>query len=136
MSGLSCDRLTGERIALVADAGHFFPPIGAQGLNLGLRDVAQLVESLENFGRDDAGSPRALSDYDKRRRGDVSIRTLGVDVLNRSLLIHALPVDFIRSAGLAAMATIGPLRRAMMREGVAPRGRLPRLMQEPTRAIA
>jgi 2-octaprenyl-6-methoxyphenol hydroxylase len=136
MSGLTCDKLVAERIALVADAGHFFPPIGAQGLNLGLRDVAQLVESLEMHGMQDAGAPRALAHYDKRRRGDVATRTLSVDLMNRSLLMHALPVDFMRSAGLAAMAYVGPLRRALMREGVAPPGRLPTLMREPGRRSA
>ena len=136
MSGLSCDTLVAERIALVADAGHFFPPIGAQGLNLGLRDVAQLVDSLERHGRRDPGDSRSLADYDKRRRGDVAMRSLSVDLMNRSLLIHALPVDFMRSAGLAAMASIGPLRRALMREGVAPPGRLPRLMREADRRSA
>ncbi len=130
MSGMACDSLVAERIALVADAGHFYPPIGAQGLTLGLRDVAQLVDSLGEYGRTDPGSRKALTDYDKRRRGDVALRTLSVDAMNRSLLIHALPVDFIRSAGLAAMASIGPLRRALMREGVAPPGRLPRLMRD------
>jgi 2-octaprenyl-6-methoxyphenol hydroxylase len=119
MSGLTCETLVAERIALVADAGHFFPPIGAQGLNLGLRDVAQLVDSLEQHGRSDPGGRQALTDYDKRRRGDVASRTLSVDLMNRSLLFHAMPVDFMRSAGLAAMASIGPLRRALMREGVA-----------------
>ena len=136
MSGLTCESLVAERVALVADAGHFFPPIGAQGLNLGLRDVAQLVDSLERHGRLDPGGRLALSDYDKRRRGDVASRSLSVDLMNRSLLIHALPVDFMRSAGLAAMASIGPLRRALMREGVAPPGRLPRLMRETTRRSA
>jgi len=136
MSGLTCETLVAERIALVADAGHFFPPIGAQGLNLGLRDVAQLVDSLEQHGRSDPGGRQALTDYDKRRRGDVASRTLSVDLMNRSLLIHAMPVDFMRSAGLAAMASIGPLRRALMREGVAPPGRLPRLMRDTTRRSA
>ena len=136
MSGLTCDRLVAERVVLVADAGHFFPPIGAQGLNLGLRDVAQLVDSIEQHGRLDPGDRLPLADYDKRRRGDVASRTLSVDLMNRSLLIHALPVDFMRSAGLAAMAYIGPLRRALMREGVAPPGRLPRLMRHTTRRSA
>jgi 2-octaprenyl-6-methoxyphenol hydroxylase len=131
MAGLTCDSLVSERVALVADAGHFYPPIGAQGLNLGLRDVAQLVESLEDHGRFDPGAPEALRHYDKRRRGDVMTRSIAVDLMNRSLLIHHLPVDFIRSAGLAAMATIGPLRRALMKEGVAPAGRLARLMRQP-----
>jgi len=136
MSGLACDRLIDERIALVADAGHFYPPIGAQGLNLGLRDVGQLVDSLEEYGRTDPGGRKPLAHYDKRRRGDVALRMLSVDAMNRSLLIHALPVDFMRSAGLAAMACIGPLRRALMREGVAPPGRLPRLMREDRRAAS
>ncbi len=136
MSGLTCESLVAERVALVADAGHFFPPIGAQGLNLGLRDVAQLVDSLDQHGRLDPGGRQALSDYDKRRHGDVASRSLSVDLMNRSLLIHALPVDFMRSAGLAAMASIGPLRRALMREGVAPPGRLPRLMRETNRRSA
>lgn len=131
MAGLTCDSLVSERVALVADAGHYYPPIGAQGLNLGLRDVAQLVESLEDHGRHDPGAPEALRHYDKRRRGDVMTRSIAVDLMNRSLLIHHLPVDFIRSAGLAAMAVVGPLRRALMKEGVAPAGRLARLMREP-----
>ena len=58
-------------------------------------------------------------------------RSIAVDLMNRSLLIHHLPVDFIRSAGLGAMAVIGPLRRALMQEGVAPAGRLARLMRQP-----
>ncbi len=131
MSGLRCNRLTGTRAAVVADAGHFFPPIGAQGLNLGLRDVAQLVASLNRHGRNDPGAPKALADYDAARRIDVATRVAGVATLNRSLLTHAMPVDFARAAGLMAMANIGPLRRALMREGVAPAGRLPPLMRTP-----
>ena len=129
MSGLICNRLIGQRAALVADAGHYFPPIGAQGLNLGLRDVAQLVDSLSTKGIEDPGSEAALADYDRARRADVGLRTLGVHMLNSSLLMHHTPVDFMRSAGLAAMANIGPLRRALIKEGITPPGRLPRLMQ-------
>lgn len=136
MAGLTCEKLVGERVALLADAGHYYPPIGAQGLNLGLRDVAQLVQSLEDHSHGDAGDAHALSHYDKRRKGDVFTRSLAVDLMNRSLLLHHLPVDFMRSAGLAAMDCIGPLRRALMEEGVAPAGRLPRLMREPLPAEA
>ena len=131
MSGLRCNSLVGPRVALVADAGHYFPPIGAQGLNLGLRDVAQLAASVGKFGRADPGAPRALADYDAARRPDVSTRVMGVATLNQSLLLHETPVDFARAAGLAAMAHVGPLRRALMREGVTPKGRLPPLMQPP-----
>ncbi len=134
MSGLKCERLVAPRVALVADAAHYFPPIGAQGLNLGLRDVAQLAESLGAGGRDDAGREDALRDYDRARRLDVGTRSFGVDILNRSLLWDFPPVDFARGAGILAMTAIGPLRRALLREGVAPPGRLPPLMRKPARA--
>ncbi len=133
MAGLKCLRLTSTRVALIADAGHAFPPIGAQGLNLGLRDVAQLAASLGVAGRRDPGCAAALAHYESARRLDVASRIAGVAALNRSLLIHEAPVDFARAAGLAAMSHIGPLRRALMREGVTPAGRLPPLMQRPRR---
>lgn len=129
IAGLKCDRLTAPRVALIADAGHYFPPIGAQGLNLGLRDVAQLVESIGAHGRADAGAERALREYDGARRLDVATRAFGVDILNRSLLWDFPPVDFARGAGILAMSAIGPLRRALLREGVAPPFRLPPLMR-------
>ena len=129
IAGLKCDKMVAPRVALVADAAHFFPPIGAQGLNLGLRDVAQLVESLDVYGRDDAGCDQALKTYDRRRRLDVGTRSLGVDILNRSLLWDTPPVDLARGMGIIAMAAIGPLRRALLREGVTPPGRLPALMR-------
>lgn len=129
ISGLACQSMTAKRAALVADAAHFFPPIGAQGLNLGLRDVAQLVECLETRGADDPGADKPLRAYDRARKLDVSVRALGVDLLNRSLLWDLPPVDFARGAGMLAMAGIGPLRRALLREGVTPPGRLPALMR-------
>ena len=67
VNGMRALRLTGPRLALVGDAGHFFPPIGAQGLNLGLRDVAELVECLEEAAAD-AGAPAALDRYEQQPR--------------------------------------------------------------------
>jgi 2-octaprenyl-6-methoxyphenol hydroxylase len=61
----------------------------------------------------------------------VPLRTTAVDGLNRSLLAGFLPVDFMRGLGLVALSSIGPLRRAVMREGVLPRLGAPRLMREP-----
>ena len=130
IAGLRCASMVALRAALVADAAHYYPPIGAQGLNLGLRDVAQLVESLSRHGRDDAGSPRALASYKNARRLDVATRSIGVDALNRSLLLHSPLVDAARGLGVLAMTAIGPLRRALLREGVAPPLRLPELMHK------
>ena len=112
-------RLVGSRLALVGDAAHGFPPIGAQGLNLGLRDVKGLLAAAR--GGADLGDSAMLESYASARRPDIATRTLAVDGLNRSLLAQFPPIDATRGLGLAALAAIGPLRRMVMREGVAPR---------------
>lgn len=119
-----------DRIALVGEAAHVIPPIGAQGLNLGLRDAAtisELVVEARRGGRD-AGSPDVLTQYDRMRRLDVTSRTVAVDMLNRSLLTDFLPVQGARGVGLYMLDRIAPLRRAVMREGVEPAAQ-PRLMR-------
>ncbi|BDA84575.1 2-octaprenyl-6-methoxyphenol hydroxylase [Aureimonas sp. SA4125] len=119
LKGASAARLTAPRVALVGEAAHVFPPIGAQGLNLGLRDAAAIVEAAV-AGRDDPGCTMVLSRYEAARRGDVMSRSLGVDLLNRSLLASLLPTQAARAVGLSALAAIPWLRRFAMREGVAP----------------
>jgi 2-octaprenyl-6-methoxyphenol hydroxylase len=111
-------RIVATRLALVGDAAHAFPPIGAQGLNLGLRDVKALIAATR--GRDDPGADATLDDYARSRAADVLFRTAAVAALNRSLLADCPPVDLARGLGLAALGAIGPLRRLTMREGVAP----------------
>jgi 2-octaprenyl-6-methoxyphenol hydroxylase len=107
------------------------PPIGAQGLNLGFRDAAQIAElvAVANQRGDDVGSDALLARYDELRRADVASRTLAVDLLNRSLLTDFLPVQSLRGVGLYALDRIGPLRRLMMRQGIAPSGAEPALMR-------
>jgi 2-octaprenyl-6-methoxyphenol hydroxylase len=124
-------RFAGERIALVGEAAHVLPPIGAQGLNLGLRDaatIAELAVAAQRSGRDPGGAD-VTSRYDRMRRADVGSRTIAVDLLNRSLLSDLLPVQGARGLGLYLLDRIGPLRRAVMREGVAPAAGQPRLMR-------
>ncbi|PSC03659.1 ubiquinone biosynthesis protein UbiH [Alsobacter soli] len=117
MGGVTVDRFAGERSALVGEAAHVFPPIGAQGLNLGLRDVAALAKAVGPVGGD-PGAPDRLAAYDRARRIDVRSRTAAVDLLNRSLLSGFLPVDIARGLGLMALSSIGPLRRFAMRQGL------------------
>jgi 2-octaprenyl-6-methoxyphenol hydroxylase len=107
------------------------PPIGAQGLNLGLRDAATIGELAITAHRDsaDIGGADVLNTYDKMRRADVGSRTLAIDLFNRALLTDFLPVQSLRGFGLYMLDRIGPLRRAAMREGVAPASAQPRLMR-------
>ena len=120
-----------DRIALVGEAAHVVPPIGAQGLNLGLRDAATLAEIVADARREgtDVGSPDVLARYEMQRRADVTSRRIGIDLLNRSLLADFLPIQGARGLSLFLVDRIGPLRRALMREGVAPAASQPRLMR-------
>ena len=123
MRGLSIATPVSRRLALIGEAAHVFPPIGAQGLNLGLRDAAALRDAVLAATRDgrDPGSHAALAGFARARRFDAALRSAAVDTLNRSLLADLVPVDALRGFGLLAMSAIGPLRRAVMREGVLPR---------------
>ncbi len=119
-----------RRIVLAGEAAHVIPPIGAQGLNLGLRDAATIGELVVEARRagSDVGSPDVLAQYERMRRADVTSRAFAVDALNRSLLTDFLPVQGARGLGLYLIDRIAPLRRALMREGVEPTLQ-PRLMR-------
>ncbi|WP_249164368.1 UbiH/UbiF family hydroxylase [Bradyrhizobium jicamae] len=111
-----------HRIALVGEAAHVLPPIGAQGLNMGLRDAADIAEIVgQALGRgEDPGAPHVLSRYQAARRPDVASRTWAIDIANRSLLSDFVGVQTMRAASLHLLGAIGPLRRLAMREGLAP----------------
>ncbi|HMG81216.1 MAG TPA: UbiH/UbiF family hydroxylase [Xanthobacteraceae bacterium] len=127
----TADSFACGRIALVGEAAHVVPPIGAQGLNLGLRDGAAVAELVADAQRQnlDIGAPEVLARYDTQRRADVMSRSIAVDLLNRSLLTDFLPAQGARGLSLYLVDRIGPLRRALMREGVAPAASQPRLMR-------
>lgn len=118
MRKLLADRLVAGRIALVGEAAHAFPPIGAQGLNLGLKDVEALILSVsEAFRAGEDPGLACLSRYEKDRQVDVKTRSAGVDILNSALIADRFPSDFMRAIGLGLMRDIGPLRRMVMRAG-------------------
>jgi 2-octaprenyl-6-methoxyphenol hydroxylase len=130
MGGMEVSQHAAGRLALVGETCHAFPPIGAQGLNLSLRDVADLEDCLASVDlTNEKELSRALARYERHRRADIGFRTYGVDLLNRSLIVPYLPIDLLRGAGFIAMTAIGPLRRAVIREGVLPHLVLPRLMR-------
>jgi 2-octaprenyl-6-methoxyphenol hydroxylase len=124
-------RFAVPRIVLIGEAAHLIPPIGAQGLNLGLRDAAAISEHVvaARRQRGDIGAPDFADRYDRSRRMDVTSRTFAVDLLHRGLLSDFLALQGARGLSLHLIKRIGPLRRAVMREGVAPSFASLRLMR-------
>ena len=138
LTGMAAQTAGRNRVALVGEAVHVIPPIGAQGLNLGLRDAACLADcvadALATGG--DIAAPAVLEAYGRMRRTDIASRIWTVDLLNRSLLSSAAPVQALRGIGLHILKNVGPLRRFAMREGLGPSFIAPRLMQPPPSAAA
>jgi 2-octaprenyl-6-methoxyphenol hydroxylase len=128
---LSANTLVGNRTALVGEAAHILPPIGAQGLNLGFRDAAALADCVAAALRrnGDPGAGDVLTSYRHARRLDIMSRTLGVDLLSRSLLSPFLPVQAARGLILHGLRALSPLRRMVMRLGLTPPNELPTLMR-------
>jgi 2-octaprenyl-6-methoxyphenol hydroxylase len=116
------ERLAAKRIALVGEAAHVLPPIGAQGLNMGLRDAADLADAVRKalVRGEDPGADIALQHYERARRADVFSRIFMVDMANRTLLSDFLPLQSLRAAGMHVLASVGPLRKIAMREGLSP----------------
>ncbi|MBZ9677638.1 UbiH/UbiF family hydroxylase [Mesorhizobium sp. ES1-1] len=119
LSAVTPLRFAHNRVALVGEAAHVFPPIGAQGLNLGIRDVDDLV-AIARQNRSDPGSAKALASYDFKRRPDILVRSSAVNLLNISLLSDMLPAQMARVAGLGVLGGLAPLRAFFMREGLRP----------------
>lgn len=115
-------QLAARRIVLAGESAHVLPPIGAQGLNMGLRDAADLAEIVAealSLGGD-PGAGDVLTAYARSRKPDITSRTFAIDLANRSLLSELLPLQPARALGLHLINSIGPLRRLAMREGLAP----------------
>ena len=131
VAGLIADRLAAKRTVLLGEAAHILPPIGAQGLNLGLRDAAALADCVADAlrRRRDPGGEATLEAYRRARRLDIMTRTVGVDLLSRALLTSLPPLQAARGIVLHGLNTLAPLRRAVMRLGLTPPTELPSLMR-------
>lgn len=129
LGGLSTKTLGAKRIALVGEAGHVLPPIGAQGLNLGMRDAACLADCILAAEGGDIGCDAVLDAYTAARKGDVSTRTTAVDLMNRSLLADVLPINLARGFGVHVLRALPALKRQVMAVGMQQPGQLPSLMR-------
>ncbi|WP_424975161.1 UbiH/UbiF family hydroxylase [Dinoroseobacter sp. S124A] len=111
------ERFSGERTALMAEAAHVVPPIGAQGLNMSLADLRLLLD-LAEANRDALGSPEMLAQYHRKRYPDVRTRIAGIDMLNRASMAAAQPLRDARAQGLKALYGLAPVRKSLMQLGL------------------
>ena len=127
MKGIKAKCFAAARTLLVGEAAHVFPPIGAQGLNMSLRDAAFAAEMI--VGANDPGALHLLAEYDLLRRNDVGPRNTAINLMNRTLLSELVSPHLARVAGLTAVATFPMLRGLAMQQGLAPTGNLPLVMR-------
>lgn len=114
--------LSGQRIALIAEAAHVVPPIGAQGLNMSLRDMGALLE-LATARPDELGDAKMLMAYEKARMSDIKLRMRGIDLLNRASQASSPALRDARAMGLNALYNLGPVRKTLMQMGLGVAGK-------------
>jgi len=111
------DTLVGPRTALVAEAAHVIPPIGAQGLNMSLRDLSCLLDlAVAQPGQ--LGTPAMLDSYASQRHMDIKLRVKGIDALNRASIAESPLLHALRSKGIEALFGVKPVRRTLMQMGL------------------
>jgi len=121
----------GERLALIGDAAHVIHPIAGQGLNMGLKDVAALAESIVDAARLglDFGGPDVLERYQRWRRFDTMSMGVATNVLNL-MFSNDLPlVRSIRDIGLGIVDRLPPLKGAFIKQAAGLSGEVPRLLK-------
>lgn len=110
-------QLTGERSALMAEAAHVMPPIGAQGLNMSLADIKALLD-LAKTAPDQIGDRAMLDAYHRKRHWEIQARVAGIDMLNRASMLGAQGLRDLRSTALNGLYSVAPLRKTLMRAGL------------------
>jgi len=115
------ERMYAERVALVAEAAHVVPPIGAQGLNMSLGDMRVLLE-LAEAAPERLGDRAMLETYHRRRHLEVRARVKGIDLLNRASMMRAQPLRDARAQALDAIYSLAPVRKTLMQMGLGARG--------------
>src|SRR5436190_8643806 len=125
------ERYIDERMVLVGDAAHGIHPIAGQGYNLGVRDIAALVEVLIDAKRLglDIGAADTLERYVRWRRADNFTMVAATDLLNRLFSNDIKPLRLVRDVGLAAVNRVPPLRKFFVRHAMGLVGDLPKLIR-------
>ena len=109
------ETIYGQRFALIAEAAHVIPPIGAQGLNMSLKDLDTLLDLSKSHG---LGSPQHLKAYSSARKNDINLRIRGVDALNRAAMTEDHNLRTLRLKALKTLHGLSPVRKTLMKKGL------------------
>ncbi|MCR8725262.1 FAD-dependent monooxygenase [Frigidibacter sp. ROC022] len=112
--------LTSGRVALIAEAAHVLPPIGAQGLNTSVMDIAALAQSMA--GQPDPGAAAVLARFEASRSRDIAARAIAIDLFNRVTRSPDRLAQELRQIGLKLVHDVAPIRRGLIRAGMGPPG--------------
>ncbi|MDP3738387.1 MAG: FAD-dependent oxidoreductase [Hyphomonadaceae bacterium] len=124
------DKFHGPRVALAGDSAHVIHPLGGQGLNLGLKDAAALVDVIAEAGRAglDIGGPSSLEPYTRWRRTDVMSAAAAMEAFAR-VFSGPLPVRLVAGLAMQAAGSVREARKLFAREAGGDLGELPSLMR-------
>ena len=113
----AAERMVATRVALIAEAAHVMPPIGAQGLNMSLADLSTLLD-LAVASPASLGSAEMLAAFERKRHLEVKARLAGVDLLNRTSMLGEPFLRDLRAGALNALYSLGPVRKTLMKAGL------------------
>lgn len=121
----------GDRLALIGDAAHVIHPIAGQGLNMGLRDVAALAESIADAVRLglDCGDASVLERYQRWRRFDTMAMGIATDGLNRLFSNKSDVLRLVRDVGLGLVDRMPAMKSFFIREAAGLTGDVPKLLK-------
>jgi 2-octaprenyl-3-methyl-6-methoxy-1,4-benzoquinol hydroxylase/2-octaprenylphenol hydroxylase len=109
------ERYQAERFVLLGDAAHAVHPLAGQGVNLGLRDVGELRDTLvqaRDAGRDIAAA-HVLRRYARRRRSADTLDAMSFDALARIYAWQSPPLVAARGLGVRLLDRLAPLKRRL-----------------------
>lgn len=111
------ERMVATRTALIAEAAHVMPPIGAQGLNMSLADLSALLD-LAVASPATLGDAKMLAAFERKRHLEVKARLAGIDLLNRSSMLEEPFLRDLRAGALNALYSLRPVRKTLMKAGL------------------
>ena len=115
---INVEKLYRNRVILVGESAHVIPPIGAQGLNLGLRDIITFSNLLLDNDAKDPGTKSILSSYNNMRWLDIYKRYKSVNLLYQSMMNNNVGYSAVRNIGFLTLNRSRRIRNILLTEGL------------------